>query len=78
MRRAGLLPAVSLMPEWVLVLLPGALSGAAAALGSMAAMKAGMKGLYKRIARLENHFLHVQRDLGRLEGCLDRDLEVRQ
>lgn len=61
------------MPEWILVLLPGVLSGGAAALGSLAAMRSGMKGLYVRIARLESNFIKVQRDLGRLEGCLGKD-----
>jgi len=61
------------MPDLLIAVLPGVLSGIAAALGSIAAMKAGMKGLYLRVARLESNDLGIQRSLGRLEGLCAKE-----
>jgi hypothetical protein len=61
------------MPEWLGALLPGLLAGVASAVGSLAAIKSSVSGLFKRVGRLEECALENQRALGRLEGRFGKD-----
>ena len=62
------------LEEILLSVLPGLLAGAASALGSIGAIRASVRGLFRRVSVLEEGSLQVQRDLGRLEGlCLRKE-----
>jgi hypothetical protein len=56
------------MLDYILAVLPGILTGVLSALGSLAAVKAVLKGLIYRVAMLEKIAMENQRALGRLEG----------